>query len=71
MNKLITNIPERNFRALAIIAAHFDAPSANAVVLAAIDAMVAEVCEREPLVRAAIELSGEERELPERVSVTA
>jgi plasmid stability protein len=68
VNLLVRNIPDATHKALPVIAAAYNMPSSNAVIVPAIEAMVATVCEEDPLVAAAIKFKSEKPQLPARVS---
>jgi hypothetical protein len=69
VNVLVRNISPRTHQALPVIAACYGLHSVNAVILGAVEAMVAEVSERDPIVRDAILRAWQEGQLPERVTM--
>lgn len=63
----LRNVPDRTHKALPIVAAAYNLRSVNSLILASLDAMLATVCERDPLVAAQIKFAAEDPALPETV----
>ena len=72
-NKLVT-LTDRQYRLLPIVSAHYDLQSSNAVVRAAVDALIATLAEQDAIFRTSVLISDTTAEtgiMPDRLNLTA